>query len=113
MASVSRVLLLESSLTASTTGSSLSLEPYSTDFMGWIAASSVNPATTVMAKIEHSADGSNWVDLVSFTALVGVSGAEAKNVTTAVLPYVRANVTLAGATQAATVLITLQHDKRK
>lgn len=112
MASVVRVQLVSSALTATETGSGVSLEPASQAFVGWLRVSAINGATTLNAKIQHSADKSNWVDLVSFTALVGVTGTEAKEITFAgVLPFVRGVVTLAGATQTATVDLALYHDK--
>lgn len=112
MASVSRIELLPSTaLTATNTADAKVLEIGSVNFIGWLKATGVNGATTVAAKIQHSANGTDWVDLVSFTSLVGVNGFESKQITDNVLLYVRSVVTLSGATQAATVLVSLYHDK--
>lgn len=112
MASVGKVTLQASTaLTASADGTAKILEQKSTGFVGWLKASAVNGATTIATKIQHSANGTDWVDLGSFTNLVGVSGFEAIQITSSVLPYVRSKVTLTGATQAATVDVSLYLDK--
>lgn len=114
MASVSRIELLPSTaLTATATGDSKVLEIGSANFVGWLKATGVNGATTIAAKIQHSANGTDWVDLVAFTNLVGVAGFEVKQITDNVLLYVRTVVTLSGGTQAATVLVSLYHDKSR
>jgi len=113
MASVSRVVLLDSALTATRTGDPVSLELYSYAFKGYIAATAVNGATTINAKIQHSADKLNWFDLITFAAIAGVASAEAKDPTVNVLPYVRAVATLTGGVQAATVTVALYFDKVK
>lgn len=98
-------------LTATTVGEKKSLENYATGFIAEIIATAVHAATTVTGKIEHSGDGTNWYDLATFAAIAGASGKEIVNVTAHVLPNVRANVTLAGATQEATVTVRL-HSQR-
>lgn len=113
MASVSRVELKSGALTASANGSSIALESFSKSFVGWLHVSACHAATTVAAKIQHSADGTNWVDLETFTNVVGTTGVQAGQITEAVLPFVRGAVTLSGATQSATVLMSLYFDKEK
>lgn len=119
MASVSNLVLINGALTASTTGDKKSLGPRGKKFVGYLKATSVNGATTLNAKIQHSPDDVYWFDVVSFTALVGVDGSELKDGTQftasemGLLPYVRGLVTLAGATQAATVLMQLWFDDDK
>lgn len=113
MASVyNEVLLSPTALTAaSNTGTGVLLVDQSTAFIGQIVATSVNAATTIAAKIQHSPDNSTWYDLVSFTNIVGAAGDEIKQITISVLPYVRSSVTLSGVTKAATVQIKLWYDK--
>lgn len=113
MASVSKLELMNAALTATTNGATKALELYQTDFMGWLEVSAINGATTAAVKIQHSSDGTNWVDLITFASLVGVTGFEAKAPTTSLLTFVRAVVTLSGATQTATVKVYLHYDKMK
>lgn len=114
MASVVKTTLLPATaLTATNTGETKVLEPFSDKFVGYLHVSAINGATTVASKIQHSADGSNWIDHTSFANLVGVTGFEAVNITASFLPYVRSVVTLSGATQAATVTMSLYFDKIK
>lgn len=113
MASVSKIQLYPSTaLTASADGTAKTTEAIQHSFVGWVKATAVNAATTIASKIEHSANGTDWVTLVSFTNIVGTSGFEAKQITDSVLPFVRAVFTLSGATQAATVEMSLYYDKR-
>lgn len=116
MASVNRNLLQtsESTLTAATNnGSGVSLEPHSLAFVGWIKVPTINAATTVNAKIQHSPDNTNWTDVVSFTAIAGVVGYEVKQITVNLLSYVRSVVTLSGVTLSAQVEVVLYNDKYK
>lgn len=113
MASVSRLNLINSALTATSTGSASTLEARSTEFIGWLDISVINGATTVASKIQHSADGTNFVDLIAFTNAVGAVSRQAVAVTIPVLPYVRAVATLSGVTQTATVSINLYYDYRR
>lgn len=102
---------------ASNTSTAQAAEVKFADFVGFIKTTATNGATTVTAKIQHSPNGSDWFDLVSFTALVGVNGSEEKEVLisgggsprNSVFPQVRASVALAGATKASTVTIELYH----
>lgn len=112
MASVHMIPLYPSTaLTDNATGTAYSLEMKQVDFAGHVIASSVNAATTIASKIQHSPDGSNWYDLVSFTNIVGASGSEVKTISAPILSQVRAVITLSGATKAATVKISLFCDK--
>ena len=110
MATSQKTSLLAEALTATKTGDTKGLSSKDKAFIGILSVSACNAATTVNAKIQHSADGSTWFDLVSFTAVVGTTGAELKQITTSVLHKVRAVVTLAGATQTATVDLALWLD---
>lgn len=113
MASVGRVLLMSGAQTASTNGEAKILELYSAAFVGFSKATGVHADTTLDTKIQHSANGSDWVDLCTFNQLVGVNGYDVEQITVNVLPYVRAVSTLAGTTQQATVEIALYFDKLK
>jgi hypothetical protein len=114
MASVqNQILQASTALTAATTnGTGVSLGVGDTDFCTFINVSACNGATTVAAKIQHSPDNSNWVDLVSFTSIVGATGTECKDITVHVMPYVRSVVALSGVTKAATVSIHLFYDRK-
>lgn len=113
MASVYRVELLSTTaLTAVNNGTAKVLEAHSDKFVGWLNVSVNDGATTVAAKIQHSADGTNWEDLASFTNVVNVTSTEAIQIALAVLPHVRSVVTPTG-TPAATVAVALYHDKVK
>lgn len=113
MASVSKIVLISGAKTASENGSTKTLELLSGDFIGYLHVSAIHAATTVNAKIQHSADGTNWIDLVSFSALAGVTGFERKLIEEAVLPYIRGVATLSGATQSSTLEISFFHDKKR
>lgn len=111
MASIMNEYLQPSTaLTADSTSAAFLLTQNTENFIGTIIATNVNAATTIAAKIQHSPNGSNWFDLVTFTNIVGVAGSEVKQITDSVLPYVRSVVDLSGATQAATVEIKLWFD---
>lgn len=113
MASVANEILINEDLTASANGDSVTLDLRSKAFIGTIDASSVNAATTVAGKIQHSPDKTNWTDAISFTDIVGSDSNEVKQITVNLLPYVRAVVTLTGATQIASVKILLWFDQEK
>ena len=118
MAAVARLKLIQSALTDSATGTSYSLGGRANSFAAWLNVSACHASTTVNAKLQHSPDGTNWIDLVSFTAIAGTTGTEAKYQASftgagVVFPNVRAVVTLAGATKSATVLVALYFDDNK
>lgn len=114
MASVLNEYLQETTaLTADSTSKGFLLSGRTTDFIGTVVASSVNAATTIAAKIQHSHDNLNWFDLITFTNIVGVSGAQAVLAPTGgCLPFVRSVVVLTGATKSATVDIKLWYDTK-
>lgn len=108
----SQVLMDNETLSATTVGSSFGLVGRSQEHIGFIKAVNVNAATTVTGKIQHSPDGVNWFDLASFGAIAGADGSSIINLTVGVLPNLRANVTLAGATQAADVTVAMYYRER-
>lgn len=99
-------------LTDSAVGSSVKLENGWSDFVGYIKATSVNGATTLDCDIEHSPDGTNWYVKASFTQIVGSDSNEIITVAAPLCGFVRANITLAGATKAATVEVQLAYDSQ-
>lgn len=105
------VLQTATALTAATTnGTSQNIPAKARKLLGHINVSACDPATTVTGKIQHSPDQANWYDYISFTAIVGAAGAEGKGPSSSDAPcfqYLRATVTLAGATKSATVAIDL------
>lgn len=107
-----RNLTVQTALAANHTGDKVNLDDRDVDLIGWIKADNVHASTTIAAKIEHSADNDVWVDLVSFTNIVGAAGQEAKSIDKA-LPYVRSSITLSGATKLADVTIDLFYGTRR
>lgn len=118
MASASRLKLVSSALTASNTSDSQSLPGSAEKFIGWLNVSANDGATTVNAKIQHSPDGSNWIDLCTFAAVVNTTGVQAVHQEDAgflkkqVFPNLRSVVTLAG-TPSATVEVSLYFDPNR
>jgi len=114
MASVSRIQLYEATAITGDVNSSASvLEGLQTDLIAYIDVSACHADTTVSCDIEHSADGTNWLTLISMTNVVGAASREAKSITDFALPKVRAAITLAGATKSATVEVDLFYDKKR
>jgi hypothetical protein len=119
MASVSRVGLVSGALTGSSTGEAKTLGPRAQKFIGYLNVSAINGATTLDAKLQHSADKVNWIDVVSFTQKVGTTGVEAKHesqfavANQGLFSYVRGVVTLAGGVTTATVQLDLWYDEMK
>jgi hypothetical protein len=112
MASVARLNLISGALVATTNGSTKVLEALSENFVAWLNVSANDGSTTVAAKLQHSADGTNWVDLGSaFTNVVNTTGVQALQLNVNILPYVRGVATLTGVS--ATVEISLYYDKKK
>jgi hypothetical protein len=112
MASTSVLSLMSEALTASKDSAKQTLSQNHKAFIGWIHVSANDGATTVSAKLQHSPDGTNWIDLVSFTNIVNTTGFEAKQITSNVFINVRAVVTLAG-TPSATVKVQFWYDEDK
>jgi len=115
MACMNRTVLLEvTALTAANTSSPVRvLELLQTDFAGWLHVSANDGATTVTANIQHSADGTNWVDVGTFATVVNTTGVKSLNITAHLFPHVRCNVALSGVTTSATALVVLYHDKKR
>lgn len=73
----------------------------STILTGWFAnIHNTNADGTVTGKIQHSVDGTTWVDLVTFTALAKNSATQSVDIGTAVRRYWRVIVTAIGGTTA-------------
>lgn len=109
MASQSRERLLASTaLTATNTGAAVNINSRAKNLMGHLAVTAANAMTTVNCKIQHSPDKTNWYDYVTFTAIVGTTGAEVKIPTNdRILPFVRSVVTLSGGVQTCTAEVDL------
>jgi hypothetical protein len=105
-------LVSKTAANADLTGSVSILPPKAGALIGVIKVSNIHAATTVSGKIQHSPDGTAWFDLLSFTAIAGAAGSEAKAVSSPVFERVRAVATVAGATQLADVTIDLYCDPR-
>jgi hypothetical protein len=113
MSSVSKHSLIDAALTATTTSDAVGTTQKAKSFIGYLSVTAINAATTITAKIQHSPDKTNWYDLVTFAALVGVVGNERVFVSTAVFPNVRGVATLAGGPPTATAKIELWFDPDK
>jgi hypothetical protein len=104
-------LQISTALTAaSTLGVSQNLPAKASKLIGHINVSACNAATTVTGKVQHSPDGTNWYDYITFTDIVGAAGVQAQGPATndqACFQNVRSTVTLAGATKSATVTVDL------
>lgn len=109
-----RTLQAATALTASVTSDKQSLEPGSSKFLGWLDISACDAGTTVTAKIQHSPDGVNWVDLVAFAVpAAGVLAKEAKAPTAdIVFPNIRSSVVIAGGLVTATAKVELYFDPK-
>lgn len=95
---------------ASTNGEGVGLDAKVGQFVGFLTVSAINAATTATVKIQDSPDKTNWTDVITFAAVAGAVGFEKKDITAKLLPYVRAVITLAGVTKAATVEVSIYHD---
>lgn len=117
MASISKLGLVSKALTAASTTSDVqTLNNRDKKFIAYLKASAVNAATTVNCKLQHSPNGTDWYDFATFAAIVGAAGSQAiheSSFATAnqgLFPRIRAVVTLAGVTKAATVQVDLWFD---
>ena len=101
-----KVQEVTTAVTEATNGSSYLLIPGSGDgvsdgeqaFRAYFSLTVANGTSpTLDAKLQTSWDGSTWVDVVSAKQLVGAgSGAETKDITAALGPYVRGVLTPGG-----------------
>lgn len=115
MASVgNKNLLTAAALAAATTvGDAYGVLPKSNNFVAKLKVASPHAATTVTAKVQHSPNGTDWFDLMAFTATsAGAVADELKVPTIPVLANVRAHVVLGGATKLADVTIDLYFDPK-
>lgn len=110
MATTSRLKLIDESLTDDLTSTSKSLSQEHKNFLGFIKTTATNAATTVNGKIQHSPNGTDWFDVVSFTAIAGTNTSEVKTISGSLFANIRAVVTLAGATKASHVQLDLWFD---
>lgn len=110
MSSTIKTELMNQSLTTSTVGSPFTMQESSQELLAELRVSNINGATTLDVNVEHSSNGTDWHVLGSFTQLVGVNGIELLDLGKH-LNRVRANTTLAGATQAADVIVEFHTSK--
>jgi hypothetical protein len=116
MASTSKITLASGALTASSTSLASAL-PSSKNYIGWLNVSANNGSTTVNAKIQHSPDGTNWIDFCTFAAVVNTTGVQAIHPASfavanqSLFPNIRSVITLTGAS--ATVEVSLWFDADK
>lgn len=88
MASSAKEILLNESITGAVNGASKSLGTKGKDYICSLVVSNYS-AGTVNSKVQHSPDGVNWVDLVTFAGLAA-NGVDVQTPTTPVLGFVRA-----------------------
>tara|TARA_R100001530_G_scaffold135172_1_gene111721 strand:+ start:210 stop:533 length:324 start_codon:yes stop_codon:yes gene_type:complete len=91
MASSAKEILLNQTIAGAVNGSSKSLGTKGKEYLCSLVVSSYSSGT-VNSKIQHSPDGSNWADLVTFTGLVA-NGVDLQAPTVPVLGFVRAITT--------------------
>lgn len=114
MSLIDKVSIQSGSLTATTTGSSVTFArpkcppPYG----AVLTLSAIGAGTSLVVKIQHSADNTNWFDLATFAAKTA-TGSELINVTVAVLPYLRSVHTFTGGTTTCTSTVDLWHGVEK
>ena len=110
MASVNRTGLLDESVTGNLSGSPEVLEIQQVRHVAVITVTN-SVGTTIDADVEHSADGTNWESVASFTTIIA-NTYESVQVTVNLLPKVRA--TMSGATiTSADIKIDLFNDKAR
>lgn len=114
MASVGKVSIYSSqALTATTTSSAMSMDQRWQKLFGYIKCTALGAGTSLAVKIQHSPDGTNWFDWVSFTALVA-AGSEIKYPTLDIVaPQIRVVATFTGGTTTGTVTVELFYDPFK
>lgn len=118
MASIAKLPLYSGAITTTTTGDAKSLQNRAKKFIAFLNVSACHAATTVDVRLQHSPDKTNWKEIVNFTDVVGATGSEAiyeGSFTGAgcVFPNIRAVVNLSGATQSATVDVSIWFDDDK
>lgn len=109
MASINEIELLNETITTNTAGTEKTTETYQTDFVAVLQVSAITGGT-VAGTVQHSADGTNWTTIATFSGLAA-AGEEVEQITVNVLPKVRTNLTYAGTT--ADVVVKLFYDKRR
>jgi hypothetical protein len=113
MASTSKLQLVsQAAAAADIAGVSQAVATRTRSFIAYQKLTALHAATTVVGKIQHSPDGTDWFDLAAFTSYAGSSGpasSETKQITDNVYPYVRGVATITGSTKLATVVIELHY----
>lgn len=110
--SLKKTLIDAVALEASFTSEWFYLDPNLDEICFWLSVSAQHADTTLDCKIQHSADKLTAVDLVSFTQMTGTEGAELKAITLPIMGFIRAVVTLAGATTEATTTVEMLHSTK-
>ena len=120
MAAIGKKVLLDgTALTATKTGDAVSMPNNADQLIAFIKTANTHASTTVAGKVQHSPNGTDWFDLVTFTSIVGTDTSEVKlpvidTVTVdKCLVQVRGVATLSGATQESDVTIELYFDPKK
>jgi len=108
MASIQQTIVFPTTdLTATTTGATVTVVPRSKRIIGRLIVTVPSANVTVAAVIQHSADNVTWFTYLSFTTTG--AGATANQIVyptnDAVLPYVRAVMTLGGAITTCTCFV--------
>jgi hypothetical protein len=108
MASSAFVDLGTVSVSGTTTGSAVVLEPHMTNFVGYLDVSALGAGTTCTVTIQHSPDGTNWFTLGAFTG-AAATGKQIIQITANVLGHVRTTSTCAAGTTTATISCKLYY----
>ena len=111
MASVAfKKILTAVNHTANANSDGLSVEQRQKDFIVWVRTENAVATTNTDVILQHSADETTWTNLATVPQIVD-NGEAIAIVTTAVLPHVRANVTIGGGGSDADVTVRLYYDK--
>lgn len=73
-----------------------------TGAVGYLQVTGISGTPTLVAKVQHSTDGSTWVDLITFTSVTTANTAERIAVSGTVNRYLRALWTISGGSPSAT-----------
>jgi hypothetical protein len=110
MATSSKETLVNGAISGATTNTDRKqLAARCHSFLGWLNLTAIGAGSTLNAKIQHSVDGENWTDLVSFAALAA-PGTELKTITAPVGHQVRGVLALAGGVLTGTAKLEIWFD---
>lgn len=119
MASVAKTVLASAqAFTGNGQTTGVSLGARTDKFVCYLDVSALGAATSLVVTLQHSPNGSDWFNVVPFTAAVATgkqvipqSGFTSAN--SPLLPWVRASLVFTGGTTTATITCELYYDSSK